>query len=129
MDTPAKEPGPAQAFQRCGSCGELWKDWRDFVLDPRIRLIGFQAFPSLPDANLLIFEHRCGSSVSVQARRLRHLLPDSMQALDLPNLFGSDTCNQHCRSLENLSACDRSCVNARDRQLVLLLLEMRGKAA
>ncbi len=129
MNTPAENCNSDQFFQRCGSCGQFWKHWRDFALDRGIRLIGFQASPGLPDANLLIFEHRCGSSTSILARRLRHILPESPQALDLPNLFGSDTCNQHCRYPENLSVCDRSCVNARDRQLILLLLKMKGEPA
>jgi hypothetical protein len=126
MNVPAANSASEQAFQRCGSCGRLWNRWQDFVLDPGIRLIGLQAIPGLPDANLLIFEHRCGSTTSVLAKRLRHILPESLRAQEMPNLFGSDTCNQHCRSLEDLSACDRFCVNARDRQLILLLLSMKN---
>ena len=116
--------GPA--FQKCGSCGQAWDLWPDFVLDSGIRMIGFQAFPGLPEANLLLFEHRCGSSISILARRLRHILPASQETADLPNLFGAETCNQHCRFLEDLSACDRSCINARDRQLILLVAKMKS---
>ncbi len=114
-----------QPFQRCGSCGALWNEWSDFILDPFIRLLGFQAVSGLPDANLLVFEHRCGSSVSVLAKRLRRLISGSEDETVLPSLFGSNECNQHCRSLENLEACDRPCANARDRRLILTLLNIK----
>jgi len=88
-------------------------------------MIGFQAIPGLPDANLLIFVHCCGSTISILAKRLRHILPDPEQAGALPSLFGTDMCNQYCRFIESLEACDRHCVNARDRRLILMLLRMK----
>ncbi|MBZ5498844.1 MAG: hypothetical protein LAP85_20805 [Acidobacteriia bacterium] len=125
MNVEASDQNSNQAFQQCGSCGQLWNQWPDFILDRGVRLLGFQAIAGLPDANLLVFEHRCGGSVSVLAKRLRHMLPDSEQSANMPSLFGTEMCNQHCRSLENLEACDRPCVNARDRRLILVLLEMK----
>jgi hypothetical protein len=112
-------------FQKCGSCGRRWGLWPDFILDPGVHLIGFQAISGLPDANLLVFDHSCGSSISVLAKRLRHILPDSDQAADLPSLFGTEMCNRYCQFLENLEGCDRPCVNARDRRLILMLLRMK----
>ena len=115
--------GPA--FKVCGSCRHAWADWQAFVLDPTLRLLGLQAIPGLPDSNLLVFEHRCGSSVSVLALRLRHLLSVEDQAADRPVLFGSETCSGHCRVIENLATCDRSCANARDRRLALLIADAK----
>jgi hypothetical protein len=112
--------------QKCGSCGRGWDQWPDFILDPEIRPIGFQMIPGVPDANLLVFEHRCGSSISVLARRLRHIFADSGQAADLPALFGTEMCSGLCRFLDNLEACDRPCINARDRRLVLAVLKMKS---
>jgi hypothetical protein len=125
MSVEAGNSNPDSKFQKCGSCGRRWGEWPDFILDPEIQPIGFQAFPGLPDSNLLIFEHRCGSSISVLAKRLRHILADSEQAADLPVLFGTNECSGHCRFLENLEGCDRLCINARDRRLILKLLKMK----
>jgi hypothetical protein len=116
--------GPA--FKACGSCRHAWADWRCFVLDPTLRLLGLQAIPGLPDSNLLVFEHRCGSSVSVLALRLRHLLSAEDQAADRPVLFGTETCSGHCRVIENLATCDRPCANARDRRLAVLIANAKG---
>jgi hypothetical protein len=114
-----------QPFKTCGSCSFVWTDWRSFVLDPGVRLLGFQAVPGLPDANALVFEHRCGSSVSVLASRLRHLLGPEDRGVDLPLLYGTETCHGHCRLVSDLASCDRPCSNARDRRLILRIAEMK----
>jgi hypothetical protein len=113
------------AFKTCGSCHHVWTDWRSFVHDPAVRLIGLQAIPGLPDSNLLVFEHRCGSSVSVLAPKLRHMLggEHGEPARDL--LFGTESCSGHCLLLEDLSSCDRPCVNARDRHLAILIADAK----
>ena len=63
-------------FQICGSCKRAWATWDSFVLGPAVRLLGLQFELALPDCNLLVFEHGCGSSISILSRRLRHLLPE-----------------------------------------------------
>ena len=119
---PVSSNGP---FQKCGSCGKAWQHWRDFILDPGVRLLGFQAVSTLPDANLIVFEHRCGSTVSVLAKRLRPFFPAIANEPPLPALFDSESCNHYCRSMENLEICDRPCANARDRHMIHLLLRMK----
>jgi hypothetical protein len=114
-----------RVFRTCGSCGQEWRGWEDFVRDPGVRLLGLQAITNLPDANLLVFEHRCGSSVSVLASRFRQFLPDSQDFSGRPSLRGTDQCSGHCLHLENLQQCDQPCINARDRRLILRLLEMK----
>jgi hypothetical protein len=51
--------------------GRAWPTWDRFVLDPALRLLGMQSDVAHPDVNLLVFEHDCGSSISVLTRRLR----------------------------------------------------------
>ena len=107
-------------FATCGSCAHAWPTWDDFVRDSQLRLLGFQGTLGHPDTNLLVFEHRCGSSVSVLTKRLRHLLPDH-PARHWPSLLGTIECPGHCLSLADLEACDRPCSNARDRDLIKLV--------
>jgi hypothetical protein len=112
-------------FQICGSCRRSWPTWEDFVLDPKVRLLGLQAVMALPDASLLVFEHSCGSSVSILTRRLRHLLPGPGVGVAWPSLRGTEQCGGHCLLLEDLAACDRPCSNARDRDLIKLVQRIR----
>jgi hypothetical protein len=112
-------------FQICGSCKRAWATWDTFVLDPEVRLLGLQSEIALPDVNLLVFEHGCGSSISILSRRLRHLLPEPEPEDPTVRLMGTDQCRGHCRYLDDLEACDAPCSNARDRRLILLVQRMK----
>lgn len=114
-------------FAMCGSCQQPWTSCHDFIADPAVRLLGLQGILTQPDANLLVFEHRCGSSVSILAKRLRHLLPGP-PPYGLPSLRGTNACPGHCLSLADLVACDQPCINARDRDLIGVILDIRRDA-
>jgi hypothetical protein len=118
----------ARPFQMCGSCRRAWPTWNSFILDPAVRLLGLQAVVTNPDVNLLVFEHSCGSSISILARRLRHLLPEPEPGNTPPRLLGTEQCRGHCLRLEDLEACDAPCSNARDRELILLVQRMKKEA-
>ena len=118
----------AGPFQICGSCRRAWPTWDNFVLDPDVRLLGLQSEIAKPDVNLLVFEHSCGSSISILSKRLRHLLPEPEPGDPLTRLMGTDQCRRHCRHLEDLEACDAPCSNARDRGLIRLMQGMRTSA-
>jgi hypothetical protein len=115
-------------FQTCGSCKHAWPTWESFVLDPAVRLLGLQSVSANPDFNLLVFEHRCGSSISILTPRLRHLLPELEPDEPASVLLGSEQCRGHCRFLEDLEACDAPCSNARDRKLILLVQRLKKQA-
>jgi hypothetical protein len=118
----------ARPFQMCGSCKCAWSTWDSFVLDPAVRLLGLQSVITNPDINLLVFEHGCGSSISILSRRLRHLLPEPQAGAPSARLLGTDQCRGHCLLLEDLAACDAPCSNARDRELILLVQRMKKDA-
>jgi hypothetical protein len=128
MSSETSNPPQVPPFRACGSCGKEWANWEDLILDPRLRLLGFQVDVRYPDANLLVFEHRCGSSVSVLASRLRPFFREIEKDSGLPSLYGTHTCNKYCSQIENLVACDRRCANARDRHMIQLLLKMKMEA-
>jgi len=115
-------------FQICGACKQAWPTWESFVRDTEVRLRGLQAVPNDPDLNVLVFEHRCGSSISVLTPRLRHLLPEPEPGEPRVRLLGTEQCRGHCRHLEDLEACDAPCSSARDRKLILLIQRMKQEA-
>ena len=115
-------------FRICGACKCAWSTGDGFVQDPEVRLLGLQSLAAEPGCNLLVFEHRCGSSISVLARRLRYLLPEPEPAVPLPVLFGARECRGHCRLLKDLEACDAPCDNVRDRALILFIQSLKNPA-
>ena len=118
----------AGPFQICGACKRQWPTWDRFVLDPAVRLLGLQSVIANPDVNLLVFEHGCGSSVSILTRRLRHLLPEPEPGDPPARLLGTVQCRGHCLRLGDLEACDAPCINARDRELILLVQRLKKEA-
>lgn len=112
-------------FQVCGACRRTWPNWDAFVRDPAVRLLGLQALITKPEFNLLVFEHRCGSSISILARRIRHLLPRHEAERPAELLYGTEICHGHCRFLSDLEACENPCVNARDRRLILMVQQIK----
>jgi hypothetical protein len=118
----------AGQFQSCGSCKRAWPTCDSFISDPAVRLLGLQSLVANPDFNVLVFEHRCGSSISILTPRLRHLLPEPEPGDPADSLRGTDQCRGHCRFLEDLEACDAPCRNARDRKLILLIERMKKEA-
>ena len=115
----------AGTFQVCGSCRRTWSTWDGFVRDAAVRLLGLQSEIARPDFNLLVFEHGCGSSISILCRRLRHLLPEPQFGGPAARLLGTEQCRGHCLHLEDLEVCDAPCSNARDRELILLVQRMK----
>jgi hypothetical protein len=116
-------------FQVCGSCRSSWPTWDGFVLDPAVRLVGLQVVAGHPNLNLLVFEHRCGSSISILTPRVRHILPDDGDHEQRAVLMGTESCRGHCVRLEDLERCDAPCANARDRELILLVQRMKEARA
>lgn len=114
------DPAGNGRFKVCGACRRLWQSWDEFVHDPEVKLLGLQALERAPEASALVFEHRCGSSVSVLTRRLIHLLPDD-EGADLPSLRGTVECARHCLTMEDRAMCDRPCVHVRDRRLLRMV--------
>jgi hypothetical protein len=108
-------------FRICGACKYAWPTWDGFVQDRAVRFLGLQSVAVEPDCNLFVFEHSCGSSVSVLARRLRHLLPETESDGPRPFLFGDRECRGHCQVPSDLEMCDAPCGNVRDRTLILLI--------
>lgn len=129
MATARVHAAAGRPFRSCGACGQVWPSAAAFLDDAAVKVLGLQVAEHLPDTNLIVFEHACGSSVSVQASRLRFLLPDPTEGAEAPDLFGSEECQGLCRQLAEWAACDRPCVNARDRLLLQLILRIKAGPA
>ena len=112
-------------FKVCGSCKGAWPTWEGFIRDPNVRLLGLQSLVTHPEANLLVFEHSCGSSISILTRRLRHVLHEPEAGSAAVSLMGTEQCRRHCLMLEDLETCDAPCINALDRRLILMAQKMK----
>ena len=125
-DANAKPPVEMR-FSTCGACRKHWATWNAFLEDPGVTLVGLQVAEHVPDSNLLIFEHACGSSVSVRTTKLRFLQAE--EPPDSPTTIGPEECEQRCTRLQEWKTCDRPCVNARARRVLQRILRVKEEQA
>lgn len=112
-------------FKVCGSCRRTWSTWEEFVTDPEVRLLGLQSRASLPEATVLVFEHFCGSSVSILASRLHHLVPHHPGAR-WPCLCDTDACPGHCLDFRDHGRCVECCRLAMDREILAIATALQA---
>ena len=112
-------------FKVCGSCRRAWPTWESFVTDPEVRLLGLQSRASLPDATVIVFEHFCGSSVSILTRRLYHLVPHHPGA-KWPSLRDSEECPGHCWDFSDHGRCVAPCRHALDREVLAIAVALQA---
>jgi hypothetical protein len=114
-----------EVFKVCGSCRRTWSTWEEFVTDPEVRLLGLQSRASLPDATVLVFEHFCGSSVSILTKRLHHLVPHHPGA-KWPSLRDTDECPGLCLDLSERGRCVAPCRHALDREILAIAVALQA---
>jgi hypothetical protein len=110
------------AFKSCSYCRSDWASLDDFMRDPEVRPLGLVIHFRDAYRSLLLFNHRCGTTLALRADELRDRLPP----LDGPSLAGQPTCNNLCLRFEELGECDQPCRHAPLRKL---LAEMRRERA
>jgi len=95
------------------------------MFDPDVEIVGFQADFSSPGNGFFLFNHlkaSCGSTIALEVTSFDDLRPASE---DLPFLEGTENCSGKCGRVEDLSSCDRRCVNARAREILSEIVRLR----
>lgn len=112
-------------FTECSCCRTGWRSRRAFLLDPDVEVVGFQADFSSPGNGFFLFNHleaSCGSTLALEVASFEDLRPAGE---DLPLLEGTEDCSGRCGRVEDLSRCDRRCVNARAREILSEIVRLR----
>jgi hypothetical protein len=107
-------------FKICTKCAYTWIDIDDFLKDPTICLIGFQARSKDNEPGLYLFNHilagkQCGTTLSVDVETFLSLYNGPMFK-DIK--FKSPECEGHCTRAEDLSRCRVECKNAVAREIM-----------
>lgn len=125
MKEMAERAAAPHTFRTCGSCSRRWSSMAEFLDDRELSVVGLQVAGHMPEVNLMIFQHACGSTVSVLTARLRSLLPPPPNPATA-DLYGTERCRDHCLRLADWEACDLPCINAGDRRLLQAILRRKA---
>jgi hypothetical protein len=90
-----------------------------------VRLLGLQAVPFFPEANVVVFVHENCGTISLRTSSLRKMDAFGLNESSQPQ--ADEPCEGCFRDLEELANCHRACVIARDRQLTLRIAEMKRR--
>lgn len=94
-------------FKVCNTCGHQWETRDRFLSDPGIEAVGYQVFFENLKLGLFLFNHSCGTTLSVEADRLLDLYdgpfyPDRKPA-------SGRNCPGRCLNENILSPCSDEC--------------------
>jgi hypothetical protein len=107
-------------FKICSKCAYTWKARDDFLEDPFICLVGFQADFKENESGYYLFNHildgnECDTTLAVEVEAFLSLHKEAMFT-DIK--FESPLCEAHCTRVEDLSQCPVECKNAVARKIM-----------
>lgn len=94
------------AFKVCANCENSWSNREDFLEDPAIRLVGYQAHFEELETGLFLFNHACGNTLALHAAQFTDLYEGPV----FKNCkHGSEECPGYCFHAADLRPCPVRC--------------------
>jgi hypothetical protein len=107
-------------FKNCTVCDLTWKDRESFLSDPDIELIGFQTNSDLLNKGLFLFNHLCGTTLSIQVKMFASLY----KGLKFKNiLIDTEQCQGYCLDESDLRPCGEECKFALGREIIQIIIK------
>ena len=102
-------------FRICSCCNHKWKTRDDFLSDPDVKIIGYQANFEVLKAGLFFFNHDCGTTLALYA----DLFADLYQGpIFQERLQGGEDCPGYCLNKDDLEPCPAACECAFVREII-----------
>lgn len=126
--TPEPGAGPeAGPFKTCTFCGHVWPKREDFLTDPEVVTVGYQAYLPDPTLGLFLFNHMaCETTLALQALDFSDL--HSGPIYQQP-LRGTKGCMGHCDHQQDLEPCPGECECAWVREVLQVVKGWQKQAA
>lgn len=102
-------------FKRCNVCRHEWIHRLDFIQDPDIKVIGYQANFQDLKAGLIYFNHRCRSTLAIPADAFADLYQGPVFQ---ESKFQTDACPGYCLHKNVLKPCPAACECAYVREIL-----------
>jgi hypothetical protein len=98
----------------------VWHGRTSFLSDPTLRLIGYQVHFQELTAGLILFNHNCGTTLSVQAKAFQDFYEGPMFT---ERLTGTEACQGSCLHEDDLRPCPAKCECAYVREVLQVILQ------
>lgn len=105
-------------FQNCNNCQTRWETVYAFMRDPTVELVGYMpTFDELTNG-LLLFNHRCGTTLACVVGQFEHLYDGPRYE---SNRHGNDDCPGYCLNKTDFTPCPQKCSCAFVRELLQIV--------
>ena len=114
--------------KKCPLCGMRFTV-QDLISKPEITPLGMQIDEDEENASFYYFNHdvpECGTSFTVAVMEFASVIDELIPPDDL---FGTDSCGEHCVRLDDLRVCQHDCKWAPFRRFIVKLADSRRKDA
>ena len=105
-------------FKQCPNCDHIWKSRNDFLFDPDLSIVGYQANFRELEAGIFLFNHICKTTVALNAYNFADLYsgPVFQSKLD-----GTEECPNYCLYQQELGQCMAKCECAYVREIIQII--------
>jgi len=108
------------SFKICPQCGFVWTRRTSFLSDPALQLVGYQVHFKELSAGLFLFNHACGTTLSVRAKEFQEFYGGPMFT---ERLTGTEECQGSCLHEDDLRLCPAKCECAYVREVLQVILQ------
>ncbi len=95
-----------RVFKKCPSCKKKWSDYEEFLADPYLKLIGYQMFLEDLKEGLFLFNHSCGTTLSLTVQSFEHLYDGPVYDT---RALGGENCPGLCLIKKETASCSEEC--------------------
>ena len=110
--------GATNMFKKCTSCGHIWENREDFLADPDIKIIGYEASFEHIKHGLFLFNHVCKTTLAIEVINFDDLYTGPVYDM---SLAGTDECSDFCHDMNKLEACSAQCKYVYVREIIQII--------
>ena len=105
-------------FKKCNMCGQIWENREDFLHDPDVEIIGYQASFDHIKNGLFMFNHVCTTTLAMEVMEFDNLYKGPRYDM---SLTGTDDCANLCLDINELGTCASKCKYAYVRDIIQVI--------
>ena len=120
------EAAASAPFKQCTCCPAKWQTREDFLSDPGVELIGYQAHFDDLQTGLLLFNHSCQTTMGIEVERFQDLYPGPVfqkRVQDKP------CCPGFCLRQSDLRPCPERCECTFVREILQIVMKWKKRQA
>jgi len=124
INTDAPDNQKDTNYKKCTMCDFIWERQEDFLRDPTLNVIGYQADFKDLQAGFFLFDHKCRTTLAIPAKAFHNLYDGPIFA---ERHTGEEDCPSYCLLPKELRPCPAQCECAYVREILQIVKDWPKK--